>query len=148
MNIYLNICALLYIWHQTKPFFMASGQIFCEDDFFGECVLIVLNMGVLSTLMWCLWHLLQFSGLRPSVEICDSCGGSVTDLVSVLTLISTSVWYEIWVTAAQSGPAGPWEVVPPGLFLLRRLQTGAAGPAFCCGRDSHCRIYCVGDYHR
>lgn len=40
-------------------------------------------------------------------------------------------WNRCCKRAASSGPAGLWEVVPPVLLPLRRLQPGAAGSAVC-----------------
>ncbi|XP_013868559.1 LIM domain-containing protein 1 [Austrofundulus limnaeus] len=82
-----------------KPFFTASEQIFCEDDFL-------------------------FSGVYPSVEICNSCGGSITDLV----LQARGKAYH------------------PACFCCVVCRRGLVDQPFAV--DSNSRIYCVSDYHR
>ncbi|XP_017277978.1 LIM domain-containing protein 1 [Kryptolebias marmoratus] len=82
-----------------KPFFAASGQIFCEDDFL-------------------------FSGVYPPVEVCNSCGSSITDL------------------ALQARG----KLYHPACFCCIVCRRQLVDQPFAV--DSDDRIYCVRDYHR
>ncbi|XP_035797724.1 LIM domain-containing protein 1 isoform X2 [Amphiprion ocellaris] len=82
-----------------NPFYTVSGQIYCEEDF-------------------------MFSGVHPCVEVCNSCGYLVTDLV----LQARGKSYH------------------PSCFCCVVCRQNLEGQSFAV--DSDCRIYCVSDYHR
>lgn len=87
--------------------------------------------------LWPVWDylnfLLQYSGCHPCPEVCDTCGFLILDLVSLHSFAA----YEnkcMWLRAyfVPPGCAGPWEVLPPVLLPLHRLQTEPGGSAVCC----------------
>ncbi|XP_024154043.1 LIM domain-containing protein 1 [Oryzias melastigma] len=82
-----------------KPFFTVSNRIYCEEDFL-------------------------FSGVHPPLELCSTCGRSVTDLV----LQACGRSYH------------------PSCFRCVVCSQELQGQPF--AADSSSRVYCIDDYHR
>ncbi|XP_054601046.2 LIM domain-containing protein 1 isoform X1 [Nothobranchius furzeri] len=66
-----------------KPFFTASGLIYCEEDFLVSMHFLFFRLKrFLFAFCDFLEIFLKFSGVHPSREVCNSCRNSITDLTA------------------------------------------------------------------
>lgn len=125
-----------------QPFFTVSGHIYCEDDFLVSIDLMVaLNIWNSSSSHYfvslCFCSSLEFTHLKKHVTVAEV----QSQIWQAFTCLPA--WVHLFVNlhevlsnrteATHSGSAGPGETIPPDLFSLCGLQTGAAGSGLRCG---------------